>query len=298
MAKDLYLRQTISSLINVHKIVTIHYADFDKNFDYEGESHDFWELLYVERGEVCLRTKTKKIVLKEGEIIFHKPNEFHRHYCNGVISPRLFIVTFVCRSKAMAIFRGMHTKLPASALPIVNRFIQEAKTTFSLPKYDPHMRGLQLAEHSLPGGQQMIKLNLEMLLILLLRGAERTVFTSRDAWEERLVDNIMDYLTEHLNQPVSLLEICRDTHYSKTLLCSTFKRTTGMGIMECHSKMRVEKAKELLLQNGCSVSETSEQLGFENPYYFSRVFKKQEGVSPREFVKVNQTDSKAFFPAH
>ena len=62
--------------------------------------------------------------------------------------------------------------------------------------------------------------------------------------------------------------------------------------------MRIEKAKELLLQNGCSVSETSEQLGFENPYYFSRVFKKQEGVSPREFVKVNQTDSKAFFPAH
>ena len=289
MAKDIYIRHAISSLINVHKIVTIHYSDFDKNFDYAGESHDFWELLYVERGVVHLQTKTKNLLLHEGEIIFHKPNEFHRHFCNGKVSPRLFIVTFVCRSSAMAVFRGMHRRLPADALPVLNHFIQEAKATFSLPEYDPHMKGLELAEGALPGGQQMVKLNLEMLLIMLLRDSERAVYTSKDAWERKLTDVVTGYLSEHMREPVSLVDICRKTHYSKTLVCSTFKRVMGLGIMEYLSRMRVERAKELLLRKGCSVSEAAEQTGFENQYYFSRVFKRWEGKSPREFLKENRS---------
>ncbi len=285
MAKDIYIRHTISSLINVHKIITIHYADFDKNFNYEGESHDFWELLYVVRGEVYLETKTKTRLLREGEIIFHKPNEFHRHYCNGVTSPRLFIVTFVCHSGAMKVFRGLHTHLPPSALPVLTHFITEAKETFSLPKYDPHMRGLVLAEHTPPGGQQMVKLNLEMLLILLLRESERTVFTSKDAWEQKLADEVIEYLTQHRQDSVCLADLCHYTHRSKTLLCSTFKHATGFSIMEYLNKMRIEKAKELLLNSGRSISEAAELSGFENAYYFSRVFKKLENKSPREFLK-------------
>lgn len=285
MAKDIYIRHTISSLINIHKIITIHYADFDKNFDYEGESHDFWEFLYVARGEVYLETKNKNRLLREGEIIFHKPNEFHRHYCNGKTSPRLCIVTFVCHSGAMKVFKGLHTRLPASALPVLTHFISEAKETFALPKYDPHMRGLELGKHTPPGGQQMVKLYLEMLLILLLRESERTVFTSKDAWEQKLADEVIDYLDAHLAEPVRLSDICNRTHRSKTLLCNTFRQVTGFSIMEYLNKMRIEKAKELLLNDGRSVSETAELSGFENAYYFSRVFKKLEQKSPRNFLK-------------
>lgn len=291
MAKDIYIRHTISSLINVHKIITIHYADFDKDFTYEGESHDFWELLYVVRGEVYLETKHKKLLLREGEIIFHKPNEFHRHYCNGTTAPRLFIVTFVCHSGAMKVFKGLHTRLPSSALPVLTHFISEAKETFSLPKYDPHMRGLVPAKHSPPGGQQMVKLNLEMLLILLLRESERAVFTSKDAWEQRLADEIIAYLSEHLQDCIRLADICSYTHRSKTLLCNTFKHVTGFSVMEYLNKMRIERAKELLLKDGRSIGEAAELSGFENSYYFSRVFKKLEQKSPREFLKEYRNSS-------
>ena len=290
MAKDIYLRHSISSLINVHKIVTIHYSDFDKDFNYEGESHDFWELVYVERGEINLETKSKKILLREGEIFFHKPNEFHRHYCTGKSSPRIFIVSFVCRSSAMAVFKGMHKRLPAAAMPILNHFIAEAKETFVLPDYDPHMKGLTLSSHIPAGGPQMVKLNLEMLLITLLRESERSVYTSKDAWERKLTNEITEYISDNLCQSVSLEEICSLTHYSKTLLCSTFKRMMGMGIIEYHSRMRIERSKELMLSRGMSVSEASEKLGFENQYYFSRVFKRCEGKSPREFLKENRRE--------
>ncbi len=288
MAKDIYIRQTIRSLINVNKIVTIHYSDFDKDFDYPGESHDFWEFLYVERGEVHLQTKNQELKLREGEIIFHKPNEFHRHFCNGTVSPRLFIVTFVCRSPAMAVFRSMHTRLPRAVLPMISRLINEAKESFLLPEHDPHIKGLSPAPNSPPGGPQMVKLSLEMLLITLLRESERAVFTSKDAWEERLTNEMTEYLSAHLSDRITLGEICDKFHYSKTLLCSTFRRAMGMGIMEYHSRLRIEYAKDLLLRQACSVREASEQTGFENQYYFSRVFRRYEGKSPREFLKENR----------
>lgn len=63
--------------INIESIVTIHYFEYMKNFVFQGESHDFWELLYVDKGEVSVRAENEWLTLHAGDIIFHRPNEFH-----------------------------------------------------------------------------------------------------------------------------------------------------------------------------------------------------------------------------
>ena len=52
--KATYIKTTLPSIINVSKIVTIHYYEFDKNFKYGPESHDFWELVYVDKESIIL----------------------------------------------------------------------------------------------------------------------------------------------------------------------------------------------------------------------------------------------------
>ena len=59
--------------ITVRKIYTIHYFEYMKNFEFSGETHDFWELQCVYKGEI----KVLDHILKAGQVIFHKPNEFH-----------------------------------------------------------------------------------------------------------------------------------------------------------------------------------------------------------------------------
>ena len=68
---------TLREELSIKDIYSIHYFEYSKDFIYEGESHDFWELLFVDFGSIEVTANTQTIPLKKGEMIFHKPNEFH-----------------------------------------------------------------------------------------------------------------------------------------------------------------------------------------------------------------------------
>ena len=72
-------------------------------------------------------------------------------------------------------------------------------------------------------------------------------------------------------------------HFGKSHLCDVFKKTLNDTIINYHTKLKIEKAKSLLKSNRMNISEVASNLGFENPEYFTRCFKKHTGVSPRAF---------------
>ena len=82
-----YESVNLSQEIIVNKIVSIHYFEYMSNFSFPGETHDFWEFLYVDKGEVQVIADDKNFTFKKGQIIFHKPNEFHALKANGRIAP-------------------------------------------------------------------------------------------------------------------------------------------------------------------------------------------------------------------
>ena len=61
----------------IDEIVSIHYFEYTSTYAFEGEQHDFWEFLYVDKGEVSVRAGETDHTLRKGQIIFHKPGEFH-----------------------------------------------------------------------------------------------------------------------------------------------------------------------------------------------------------------------------
>ena len=101
-----YIKQKIDCIINVSSIVTIHYFEFDRNFKSAGEKHDFWEIVYVDKGEAVITAKNHDVTLRQGEAYFHKPNEFHALGTNGKVAPNVFIITFVCNSSEMDFFKN------------------------------------------------------------------------------------------------------------------------------------------------------------------------------------------------
>ena len=60
----------------IDSIVTVHYFNFAKNYVFEGEKHDFWKFVYVDKGELEIMADDKGYKLKQGEMLFNKPNEF------------------------------------------------------------------------------------------------------------------------------------------------------------------------------------------------------------------------------
>ena len=75
--KATYIKTKLQSVITISRIVTIHYYEFDRNFVFHGESHNFWEMVYVDKGAVEIKRNDEYITLKQGEIVFHCPDEFH-----------------------------------------------------------------------------------------------------------------------------------------------------------------------------------------------------------------------------
>ena len=68
--KASYIKTQIKNLLNISKIVTIHYYEFDKNFTFEGERHDFWEMVYIDKGIVEVKSEDKLIRLCQGAKLF------------------------------------------------------------------------------------------------------------------------------------------------------------------------------------------------------------------------------------
>ena len=81
----------------------------------------------------------------------------------------------------------------------------------------------------------------------------------------------------------SIDEICQALNYSRTYISTLFKRHRKTTIISYYNMLKIKEAKKLLRQKKHSVFEVSEMLGFENQYYFSRVFKKYEGHAPSEY---------------
>lgn len=279
-----YIKVPLKNIVTIHRIVTLIYNDFSPNYKTRGESHDFWELVYVDRGELYLQGGEREHLVKQGEIIFHQPNEFHRVRCDGIHASSVFIVSFDCRSPVMRYFREKVMEVPRELHPILQVLTEECSQSFHLSTLP-----LRQTEDAPIGGQQLIRNYLECFLIRMIRhysgenDTQERFFPTQEHLENSLAEDIERYLRAHLCERITLDALCKKFHFGTSTLCNVFKKKTGKPILHYFLELKIEEAKRLLYEDRKTIAEISERLGFENPQYFSRIFRQYAGVCPREF---------------
>ena len=82
-----YYGVNLHNSITLGRIFSIHYFEYMSDFSFEGESHNFWEFVCVDKGEVDVTRGKTHTILKKGDLVFHKPNEFHNVKATGNIDP-------------------------------------------------------------------------------------------------------------------------------------------------------------------------------------------------------------------
>ena len=112
-----------------------------------------------------------------------------------------------------------------------------------------------------------------------------TLKSKRVSYKEHMISNIQKYIQSHIEERLTLNEISAVFGLSPNYLSALFKKTCGVGFSEYITQMKISRAKTLLLEQDMKVYEIADQLGFESAFYFSKVFKKVSGVSPREFTQ-------------
>lgn len=288
MAKR-YYKHKIEKLIVVEDIVTIHYLQPEKNFSFPEEKHDFWEIVYADKGPCIARAEGKDIPLSEGEMLFHKPDIGHALKADGKKAPSIFIITFVCKSRAMRFFEDKKIKLSKTLSKFVYYITEEGKNTFNLPYFNPNLTHMELKDRPALGGQQLIKNYLEILLINIMRAeTERDcneVFVLKEA-EGKVTGDIIALLRASIGEKLSVSEICARVNYNKSYVFSRFKADTGVTVMTYFTNLKIERAKQLLREGNLNVSQISAELAFDTPNYFTKTFKKITGYSPLQYKKL------------
>ncbi|GAB3642630.1 AraC family transcriptional regulator [Spirosoma arcticum] len=97
------------------------------------------------------------------------------------------------------------------------------------------------------------------------------------------------YMQQNLSNAITLDNIAQSANLSTSFFCRKFKQDTGYAPIEYFNHLRIQRACQLLHFSDLRVNEVAAQLGIDDPFYFSRLFRKQMGVSPAEYRKSEGT---------
>lgn len=274
--------------ISIKHVVTVHYFVYPKNFSFAGESHDFWEFLYVDKGEVDVVAGTKGYRLRQGQIIFHEPNEFHSVSCNNQTAPNLIVVTFVCTSPMMDFFTGKILTISERERKLLATIIQEAEEAFDSRLEDPYLKGMHRRPTQRFGCEQILRHSLELLLIGLYRQTPETSSLRSSSIKDKTsylrMATIFNYLEENVTKHIALSDVCQIAMMSQSSLEKLFKERTGQSVLDYFHKLKIKEAKRLLQDGRYNISTIADMLGYNSIHYFSRQFKTIEGMSPSEYA--------------
>lgn len=279
----------ITKRIVIDRLFTIHYFEYTKDFRFGGEEHNFWEILYVDGGVVEVKAGKTQHTLFKGDIIFHKPGEFHSLWANGKTAPNLVVLTFECNSPAISWFTGKILRIKEIERNLLGDIIHEAQRAYTTPLDDPYTKGLIRREDQPFGCEHMIKIHLEEFLIRLIRRdtdvsePDRISNTIDQRTKDNAYNKAVNYLEDNMSNNFYLEDLCRATGYSRSYLHKVFKDKTGRSVMEYYKRVKLEKVKQMIREGSNNFTQICYELNYTSLQQFSKVFKRYIGMTPSEY---------------
>lgn len=122
------------------------------------------------------------------------------------------------------------------------------------------------------------------LVFQILNELENETTKRKDLTSDCIYCNtIKNYINSNINKYITLDDLSKYTGLSAKYICAVFRKGTGTTVVDYINTAKINKAKEYLLNGGLNIDEISMLVGIENSTYFSRMFKKYEGVCPRDY---------------
>jgi AraC-type DNA-binding domain-containing proteins len=278
--------------LEISGLITFYYKELTSQLNIEGENHDFWELVYIDKGEMEIYTDTNRYELCQGDIVFYKPNEYHAGRTIKNTAPNLIIISFECISPCMSFFEDKLFRLDEEERLILSKLIKEGTQAF-----DPPIDSLQMIffpkknQRALFGSEQIIKNYLEILLLLLIRKGDTKrnsvslITTTANNKDSDMICRIIEYMNAHITENLTPEQLCTEFAISRTLLMTMFKSKTSCGVIKYFNKLKISKAKQMIREGWNNFTEISEYLGYSSVHYFSKQFKNETDMTPTEYSR-------------
>lgn len=267
-----YNKELTPVTYNKAAIKTLHFQRSQNSICFRPHWHDRVELLRMHKGEMYVGYGKNMTCIHEGELTIIPPKTPHTAYTSEHVADYDVIMfdirsyyneTDICKSYLPAIYEGR-----AKFEPII-----------SLPET---LQCFDNIYHSSDENAFEATAEVYRLLSLLFRHHITTITES--ASRDNTIMEVINYIEEHFDQPLSTASISVKFNYCSEHLCRKFKTATGLTPMNYIKIYRLEMAEKLIKNENCNIKELAQRCGFEDANYFTRCFKSHFGVAPTKYT--------------
>ena len=231
-----------------------------------------YQILYVANGKTHFWFDGREEIVSTGHMVLYKPEEIQKYVYYLEDNPEVFWIHFTGSDvKNILAYHGISLDehvFYCGVLPdykaLFRKIIQE----------------LQLCRY---GYEDYIASLFNDILLLVDRQQHEQKKTTGNVQEQ--IERAAAYFNENYNTKISIDDYAESLHISTNWFIHNFKQYAGMSPAQYILSLRMVNAQSLLERTTYNIKEISEIVGYENPLYFSRVFKKEIGKSPAQYRK-------------
>lgn len=237
----------------------------NKNYDIINKSkrNDYY-LLYMAEGSMTLEITGKKMSISAGQLIIIKPDILYSYYADTGENVQYLWIHFSGKNAEETVLNFDLSFNTVMNVGIHQRLFDSWKRMFfELLKKDKYFNISSCC----------ILKEIFITFSRYLNDRE----SKQHFWKSRF------YIHEHFDSDISIRELAELENLGETRFRSEFKQSVGMTPKEYIIKLRIETACKLLTDSNASVSGAATLVGYQDAYYFSRIFKKKTGVSPKQY---------------
>lgn len=270
----MYELETVQRIVQVTSLVEIYNRPRPKGFYFQGESHDFWEGVYVHEGEVSATADEQVYQLRPGQLLLHKPMEFHRIWSAPDCAPRIVNISFQAEGELLRKMDyrcfDLNPRQQEQFWKIVNAFSQTKR--FKKETGKKHLYQLNL------------NLTASLLEAFLIELSENTGFTvPSQSPNDGRYSKIVQVMKANQHKNLSLSELADYCQMSVSNMKRIFRLYSDVGIAKYFLTLKIRYAMELL-EAGTPATQVAEALDYSDTAYFYTVFKRETGMTPAQYI--------------
>ncbi|QAA34524.1 AraC family transcriptional regulator [Clostridium manihotivorum] len=240
---------------------------------------DHHELLLATGGKGSVVIANRRYNAQAGDI-FYIPEHTMQSIESDFNDPLYFISVHFCYANVFFSDNNWSVKSEARELPLSS--IKKVENIYQINHLFWRLVSGWYAK--LPGYEFSSKALLQQLIFELYTNEK---VENRNYSVELKIESVIKYMHENIDKKLTLSQLADMVNLSPTYLSRAFKERTGYSIIYFFNKLKIDKSKELIIDGDRKIKEVAKELGFGDEFYFSRLFKKIEGVSPLDFYSNN-----------
>ena len=232
-----------------------------------------WQLVYISAGKGHFILDGHDVVVPAGNMVLYQPKHEQHYYFLGEDKSQYWFVHFTGREVKNIL---KHYEIPIDGYII--------RTGLSYEYEDLFRKMRDELNECAWGYEEILNYHLRELFITMNRRIHEPV-PKIAGFVQNEIDHAKDYFREHYNEQISIEQYAASRNMSTSWFNKCFRSAVGESPMRYILLLRIRNAQILLETTDGTISEIAQIVGYENPMYFSRLFRKEKGLSPSKYRK-------------